>query len=97
MQAERTSPSRAGRVLGATIFAAGMVMLLVVFALAALAFAQVPHALMAPRASPGPGIGRLLAVTAARAGFLLVMAYVSSLIASKGLELYQAAPGERGE
>jgi len=95
MNPDPKTPSPAARALAVAIFAAGVLMLLAVFALAALAFARVPHALGAPRASSGPGVGPLLAATASRAAFLLVMAYVSSLLASKGLELYQAAQGDR--
>ena len=97
MQAEHKLPNRAHRRLGAFIFVVGILMLLAVFALAALSFAQVPQALAASRASPGPSLGARLAVVAARAAFLLVMAYASSLVAAKGLDLYQAAQGRRGD
>ena len=71
-------------------------MLVVVFSLAAMAFLEVPEALAAGGKASGTGLGPALAGTAARVGFLLVMAYVSSLFASKGLDLYAAARG-RGE
>jgi len=95
MSAERKTTDRVGRRLGALIFAVGMIMLVVVFVLAAVAFGEVPVALARPRGVSG--IGHALAATGARAAFLLVMAYVSSLVASKGLDLYQAAPGDSGE
>ncbi len=97
MDADRKRNNRPGRLLGALIFAVGVVMLVVVFVLAAGAFAEVPAALGGAKGSSGGGLGGALAATGARAAFLLVMAYVSSLLASKGLDLYQAARGESGE
>jgi uncharacterized membrane protein YraQ (UPF0718 family) len=89
MNAEVKRTNRAGRWLGALIFAVGVVMLVGVFVVAAAAFAEIPIALA--KGGSGSGLGHALAVTGARAAFLLVMAYVSSLLASKGLDLYQAA------
>ena len=89
MNAEAKGTNRAGRWLGALIFTVGVVMLVGVFVVAASAFAQIPIAL-AKKGSES-GLGHALAITGARAAFLLVMAYVSSLVASKGLDLYQAA------
>lgn len=78
------------RRLGAGIFALGLLLLALVFTLAAIAFAQVPARL----ASPPGGVAALLAVALVRTLFLLVMAYAASLLASKGLELYQAGREE---
>ena len=89
MNAEGKRTHRAGRWMGALIFAVGVVMLVGVFVAAAAAFAGIPIALA--KGSSGSGLGHALATTGARAAFLLVMAYVSSLLASKGLDLYQAA------
>ncbi len=96
MAEERPRGSRAGRCLGALSFAVGMALLLVVFGLAAGAFARVPEALAAGPERAGHGVAGLLAAAAARALFLFVMAYASSLLASKGLELYHRARGEGG-
>lgn len=95
MNAESDRRNRAGRRVGAAIFAAGMALLLVVFGLAASAFARVPATLGGPRASSG--LGGQLAEVGARVMFLFVMAYVSSLVASKGLDLYEAARREGEE
>ena len=97
MNAETTRPNRPGRVIGAVIFGLGMIMLVVVFALAATAFARIPSVLGSGSAASGPALGEQLAAIGAQALFLLVMAYVSSLVASKGLELYQAARTPGGE
>lgn len=95
MSAERKTTNRGGRWLGALIFAVGIIMLVVVFVLAAVAFGEVPAALTKGGSARALGAG--LAMAGARAAFLLVMAYVSSLLASKGLDLYQAARGDSGE
>ena len=97
MQAETRSANRGARWLGAIIFGIGIAMLLIVLALAAATFAAVPEALAASSPSSHQGLGPALAATAARAAFLLVMAYVSSLVASKGLDLYVAARDRRGD
>lgn len=97
MGSERRTTSRGGRFLGGLIFAAGVVMLVAVFVLAAGAFAEIPAALAKAKGTSGPGLGSALATTGARAALLLVMAYVSSLLASKGLDLYQAARGDSAE
>ena len=94
MKGDNGKSGGAGRWTGAALFTIGMVMLVGVFALAAVSFAQVPRAIGGSHAASDPGLGALLGAAAARAGFLLVMAYVSSLVASKGLELYQAARGK---
>lgn len=97
MNVETDKPSRASRWVGGLLFAVGMAMLIVVFGLAATAFMEVPEALAAGGQASAAGLAPALAGTAARVGFLLVMAYVSSLFASKGLELYEAARGRDKE
>ena len=82
------SQHRPGRWLGGLVFLIGLAMMVAVFALAAIAFFQVPEALVSGSEA---GLGRLLAVAGAQIGFLFVMAYSSSLVASKGLELFTAA------
>lgn len=72
---------------GGLVFAIGLTMMLGVFALAVTAFLRVPAAL----AGPGESMGRSLAIAGVQIGFLFVMAYLSSLFASKGLELFAAA------
>jgi ABC-type nickel/cobalt efflux system permease component RcnA len=79
---------RPGRWLGGLVFLIGLAMMVAVFALAAIAFFQVPEALIS---GSDEGLGRPLAVAGAQVGFLLVMAYLSSLFASKGLELFTVA------
>jgi len=76
---------RAGRWFGGVIFLIGLGMMAAVFALAAIAFLRVPEALS------GVGGARPLAAAGVQIGFLFVMAYLSSLFASKGLELFSIA------
>jgi hypothetical protein len=76
-----------GRWLGGFILLLGLLMMIAVFALAVTAFVRVPEAL----AGRGAAIGQSLAVAAIQIGLLFVMAYVASLLASKGLELFSAA------
>jgi hypothetical protein len=77
------------------IFIAGLAMLAVVFVLAAEAFAEVSAALADPARSVELGVARILAMAAARTGFLVVMTLAASVFAAKGLDLYRAAG--RGE
>jgi hypothetical protein len=93
MNDEARKPNRAGRWIGALIFTIGMAMLVAVFALAAFAFAELPQTLDGASQSSGQGLIQVLVGVAARVAFLVVMAYVSSLVASKGLELFYAARG----
>lgn len=79
---------RLGRWFGGVIFLVGLALMVAVFALAAIAFFRVPEALVS---GSEDGLGRSLAVAGAQMGFLFVMAYLSSLFASKGLELFTAA------
>lgn len=76
------------------IFTIGIALLVLVFVLAVMAFLQLPLIVASDRPAP-QGIVTVLAVAAVRAVFLLVMAYVSSLLASKGLDLYAAAKVQR--
>jgi hypothetical protein len=96
MHDDTRTGGRAARSLGALIFGIGLLMMVVVFALAAVVFAAVPETLAAAGRSSAQGIGPALAATAARSVLLLVMAYVSSLLASKGLDLYVAARPQSG-
>ena len=83
---------KGGLWVGGLVFAIGLAMMLGVFALAVMAFLRVPAAL----AGPGANTGRSLSVAGVQIGFLFVMAYLSSLFASKGLELFSAARGSQG-
>ena len=86
----RNGGNRGGLWAGGVVFGVGLAMMLGVFALAFFAFLRVPAAL----ATAGDTLGRSLAVAGVQIGFLFVMAYLSSLFASKGLELFAAArPG----
>jgi hypothetical protein len=93
MSDEAKKPNRAGRWIGALIFTVGMAMLVAVFSLAWSAFAGLPDMLDAASQSSSHGMIQVVVMVAARVGFLVVMAYVSSLVASKGLELFYAARG----
>ena len=77
-----------GRAAGMVMVVVGVLLLLLVFALALLTFAALPEQLRAAGATTLEGAGRVLALAAARALLLFVMAYAASLLASKGLELY---------
>lgn len=87
MTETRSAGHRGGLWAGGLVFGVGLAMMLGVFALAVMAFFRVPAAL----AGPGENMGRSLAVAGLQIGFLFVMAYLSSLFASKGLELFAAA------
>jgi|WetSurMetagenome_2_1015567.scaffolds.fasta_scaffold788271_1 hypothetical protein len=81
-----------GRALGIVMLVVGAALLLLVFILAARTFAG----LSGPAHGSGAGLesaSALLAGIAARTAMLLVMAYASSLVASKGIELYAASSG----
>jgi ABC-type nickel/cobalt efflux system permease component RcnA len=92
MVEQQRGPHRAGQWFGGLVFAIGLAMMVAVFVFAVMAFLQVPAALAAGgRIGGEDGLGRALAVAAVRIGLLFVMAYVSSLFASKGLELFAAA------
>jgi hypothetical protein len=97
MNSQTTRTAGGGRTLGAVIFALGVGLLAVVFALAAIAFAEVPASLAEPARSGAQSIGQVLTSAASKTLFLFVMAYAGSLLASKGLELYHAARDESGK
>ncbi len=73
---------------GAVMLGVGAVLLLTVFTLALVTFSGLPGQLHAPSAATLEGLGRVLAVVAARTLLLFVMAFAASLLASKGLEFY---------
>ncbi len=85
---ETGGQSRAGRWFGGMVFLIGLAMMAVVFALAVIAFLRVPEVLMG---TGREGLARPLAAAGVQIGFLFVMAYLSSLFASKGLELFSVA------
>jgi hypothetical protein len=72
------------------IFAIGVALLAAVFVLAILTFRQLPQVLASDQPAP-QGTLAVLGIAAVRAVFFIVLGYVSSLIASKGLELYSAS------
>jgi flagellar basal body-associated protein FliL len=94
MAAQEAPSGSAGRSMGIVIFTVGIALMAVVFVLAILTFQQLPQ-LLASDQPPPQGILAVLAIAAARAVFLLVMGYVSSLMASKGLDLYAASRASR--
>ncbi len=90
--AEPAGSGRAGAAwVGGVVFGVGLTMMLGVFALAVAAFIRVPAAL----AGPADSMGRSLATAGIQIGLLFVMAYLSSLFTSKGLELLATARGPR--
>ncbi len=92
MVEQQLGPHRAGQWFGGFVFVLGLTMMVAVFVFAVMAFLQVPAALAAGgRISGEGGLGRALAVAGVRIGLLFVMAYLSSLFASKGLELFAAS------
>jgi len=93
MTAQR-APSRSAERAGILIFAVGIALLALVFVLAVLTFRELPQILASDRPAP-QGILTVLGIAGVRALFLLVMAYVGSLLASKGLDLYSAARANR--
>ncbi|MCJ7752157.1 MAG: hypothetical protein MUQ65_13885 [Armatimonadetes bacterium] len=88
---EMSVQHRAWRWFGGVIFLIGLGMMATVFALAVIAFLRVPEALMGGGGASGEGVTRPLAAAGVQIGFLFVMAYLSSLFASKGLELFSIA------
>jgi hypothetical protein len=88
----KSAGHRGGLCVGGLVFGIGLAMMLGVFVMAVMAFIRVPAAL----ATPADSLGRSLAVAGVQIGFLFVMAYLSSLFASKGLELFAAARGSEG-
>jgi len=92
MSVSGTSSGSGARAAGMIIFAIGIALMLLVFVLAAMTFSQLPQLIGGGTAAP-QGIVSVLTVAAVRGGLLLVMAYVSSLLASKGLELYAVSKG----
>ena len=73
------------------MFCMGVVGIVVVFVLAAVAFANVPAQIGDAKRVAEQGLGSILSSAVVRAVFLLVMTYAASLIASKGMELYHTA------
>jgi tellurite resistance protein TehA-like permease len=77
--------------LGLVVFTLGIILLLTVFVLSYFLFASIARQLAEAERLPAeslPPLSRLLAAGAMRLGFLLVMGYVASLIAGRGLSLY---------
>jgi len=89
MSQDKEGGRSAGRWIGGVIFFVGLGMMGVVFALAVMAFMRVPEALLS--GSDDAPLSRPLGAAGVQIGFLFVMAYLSSLFASKGLELFEAS------
>ena len=85
---------RAGWAAGITVFAVGVLLLLLVFYLAYVE-------LVASGALAGTAAGRTAGDTAlflsAKGLFLVVLGFIASAIANKGIALYQAAGGPEVE
>lgn len=84
--------SQEGRRLGRVVFLIGVALLFAVFVLAWRTFSGLPAAVQ-QKSLTLDSAGALAAVTVARALVLIAMAYVASLLASKGIELYAVASG----
>lgn len=95
--AESGAQHRPGRWVGGIVFAVGLAMMVAVFGLAVTAFFQVPEALLSTSRKGSEGLARPLAAAGVQIGFLFVMAYVSSLFTSKGLELFATARAKAAE
>jgi len=79
---------------GLVVFALGIGLLLVVFLLSYSLFASIARQLIAAQNLPAaslPPLSRILVIGAIRLGVLFAMGYVSSLIAAKGLALYNSS------
>jgi len=87
---------RNGRKIGLALFCIGITALVVVFVLAAVAFARLPAQIEDPDLVAQRGVAGILAAAAVKALFLLVMTYAASLVASKGIELSHAGRDEGG-
>ena len=81
----------ASRGIGVTLFCLGVVGIVIVFVLAAVAFANVPTQIADAKRVAEQGLGSILSGAVVKAVFLLVMTYAASLIASKGMDLYHTA------
>jgi hypothetical protein len=85
---------------GLLVFALGILMLLGVFGLSYSLFSTAAGRLAAAETAPVSSlspISSFLANNAIKLAFLIVMGYVSSLIAGKGLSLYGVSRGEPKE
>lgn len=81
----------ASKGIGVTLFCLGVVGIVIVFVLAAVAFANVPAQIADAKRVAEQGLGSILSGAVVKAVFLLVMTYAASLIASKGMDLYHTA------
>jgi hypothetical protein len=88
---ESDGQHRPGRWVGGIVFGVGLAMMVAVFGLAVSAFFRVPEALLSTSREGSQALARPLAAAGVQIGFLFVMAYVSSLFTSKGLEFFAAA------
>jgi len=87
------SPTRWGFI----VFALGILLLLGVFALSYAMFTSVAGMLEQAENNTSdslPPISGFLAVNAIKLGFLIIMGYISSLIAGKGIHLLTAGKSE---
>lgn len=85
----------AARVLGAAIFGVGVALLVLVFILAVTIFHRVPQSLTGPLAA-AHGVVLPLATAGVQGLLLVVMAYISSLLAGRGLDLLATASSREG-
>jgi hypothetical protein len=93
MMSDERMANPKGRVAGVVMLVIGSALLLVVFFLAARTFAGLSAPAHGSSASGLESASALLARIGARTAMLLVMAYASSLVASKGIELFAASSG----
>ena len=93
--AQPLSRTAAGQAIGLTLFALGIVLLLLVFVWAYQLFDGTARAIgdsKAVEAHQTPFL-QILGAGGLRVAFLFVMGYVSSLLASKGLHLFAISRG----
>jgi hypothetical protein len=85
---------RAGRATGMTVFALGIALLLFVFY---LAYVELVASGALAGAPAGRSAGDTALFLAAKGLFLVVLGFLASAIANKGIALYQAAGGQDAE
>ncbi len=81
-----------GMLAGISVFLAGVVLLILVFAWTFIQF-QGAQAAISRGVAGGASMGSVLAIMGFRVALLFVMGYVASLIGSKGLQLYGVCRG----
>jgi len=87
-------PSRAAKIVGLAIFVVGVVLLALTFFLSYRLFHS-PNLITAgdPTSGQAASLKHSLAAAGVKVAMLFVMAYVASLLSSRGIQLYAAGRG----